>query len=107
MVTRNDRTENLSLHDIVSKLRENKGFLREAFGVTRMGIFGSFARGEQGPFSDIDIVVEIEAAKKDIHSFLGLKRFLERETDRRIDLGFEHMLKPAVKERIRKQTIYV
>jgi uncharacterized protein len=96
-----------SLEDILRNLRKNRAFLRDRFGVTRIGVFGSFARGEQDSSSDVDVVVEIEQAKKNIHCFLQLKRFLEKETARKIDLGFENALKPIVKERIKKQIIYV
>jgi uncharacterized protein len=102
-----NRHLNMPLESILVHLRKNKRFLYDRFGVTRIGIFGSFVRGEEGPSSDIDIVVEMEEEKKDIHTFLQLKRFLEKEMARNIDLGFEHALKPIVKESIRKQIVYV
>ena len=77
------------------------------FGVTRIGIFGSFVRGEQTSSSDIDIVVEMEKGKKNLHNFLQLKRLLEKETARKIDLGLEHSLKPAIRDKIKEQIIYV
>lgn len=95
-----------SVNDILSYLRQNRETLSEKFGVVRIGIFGSFARGEQSPASDIDMVVEIEKGRKNIHSFLKLKRFLEKEMARKIDLGFEHSLKPAIREKVMKQIIY-
>jgi uncharacterized protein len=100
-------TAHSSLDDIILNLRKNKRFLREQYGVTRIGIFGSFARGEQNASSDVDLIVEIEPTKKSLHSFLELKRFLERETERRIDLGLESALKPVIREKIKKQVIYV
>ena|SRR6266511_5601467 len=98
---------NMTIEEIISLLRKNRTFLKETFGVTRIGIFGSFVRGEQTSSSDVDMVVEMAKDKKNIHSFLKLKRFLENETARRIDLGFEHSLKPAIREKIMKQIIYV
>lgn len=97
----------LSLEDIIGNLQKHKEFLRDRFGVIRIGIFGSFTRGEQDASSDVDMIVEMEPNKKNIHCFLQLKRFLEKETERTIDLGFEHALKPTVKETICKQVIYV
>jgi len=85
----------------------NKRYLYDNFGVTRIGIFGSFARGENNFSSDLDIIVEMERDKKNIHSFLQLKRYLEKETARKVDLGFEHSLKPIVKEKLKNQIIYV
>ena len=72
-----------------------------------MGIFGSFVQGGQTITSDIDMVVEFEKSRKNIHSFLQLKRFLEEELSRNVDMGFEHSLKPIVRENIKEKTIYV
>jgi len=101
------KMENLSLKTVINHLQKNKKILYERFGVVRIGIFGSFARGKHTSSSDIDIVVEMEENRKNIHSFLQLKRYLEKETARKIDLGFEHSLKPIVKESIKEQIIYV
>ena len=95
-----------SADEIISFLRLNSELLNKSFGVIRIGIFGSFARGEQTVTSDIDIVVEMDHNRKSIHTFLKLKRFLEEEMGRKIDLGFEHSLKPVIKEKVIKQIIY-
>jgi len=96
-----------SIDEIVEYLKKNKSFLYDRFGVTRMGIFGSFVRRAQVASSDIDMVVDIEKARKNIHNFLQLKRFLEKEFEKKIDLGFEHSLKPIIRNKIREQIIYV
>jgi len=96
-----------SIDDIVTYLRNNKAYLRDSFGVTRFGIFGSYARNTQTISSDIDMLVEFEKASKNIHSFLKLKRFLEKELDKKVDLGFEHSLKPIVKAKIKDKIVYV
>ena len=93
--------------EIVKYLRANKEFLRGNFGVTRFGIFGSFATQTQRISSDIDLVVEFEKGRKNIHTFLGLKRFLEKEFARKVDMGFEHSLKPLVRENIKGGILYV
>jgi predicted nucleotidyltransferase len=97
----------LSLEDIIQLLQVNKSSLYSSYGVTRIGIFGSFAQGRQTISSDIDMVVEFEKDKKNIHNFLQLKRFMEKKLSRKIDLGFEHALKPAVRDRIKGKIIYV
>ncbi len=96
-----------SIEEMVAYLKKNKRFFYDRFGVTRMGIFGSFVRGEQTRSSDIDMIVEIEKGRKNIHSFLQLRRFLEKELAKKIDLGFEHSLKPTVRDKIKEQIIYV
>ena len=93
--------------ELVAYLKDRKAFLRERFGVTLIGVFGSFARGGQSLESDIDLVVELENSKKNIHSFFQLRRLLEKELSRKVDLGFENSLKPIVRENIKGKIIYV
>ena len=90
-----------SLGEIVAYLRDKKAFLHEKFGVTRIGVFGSFAQGGHTIRSDIDLLVEFEKSKKSIHTFLQLRRLLEKELSRKVDLGIEHSLKPIVRENIK------
>lgn len=96
-----------SINELINYLKNHKTLLRERFGVTRLGVFGSFAEEAQTISSDIDMVVEFEKGKKNIHSFLELKRFLEKELSRKVDLGFEHSLKPIVRESVKDKIIYV
>lgn len=96
-----------SIDELVAYLRDKKGLLYDRYGVTRIGIFGSFVQGGQTTTSDIDMVVEFEKSRKNIHSFLQLKRFLEKELSRKVDLGFEDALKPIVRENIKEKIIYV
>ncbi|MDY6991726.1 MAG: nucleotidyltransferase family protein [Pseudomonadota bacterium] len=49
----------LTLSDILVTLRQHKLRLQSRYGVRRLAVFGSYARGEQGPHSDIDILVEL------------------------------------------------
>ena len=96
-----------TIGDLVAYLRDKKAFLHERFGVTRMGVFGSFAQGGQTIRSDIDLVVEFEKTKKNVHNFLQLKRLLEKELSRTVDLGLKHSLKPIIRENIEGRIIYV
>lgn len=98
--------KNYSADEIIAYLKKNKSLFYERFGITSIGIFGSFARSEQTLSSDIDMVIEIEKDKKNIHNFLKIKRFLEEELGKKIDLGFEHSLKPIIREKVKKQIIY-
>lgn len=96
-----------STRELVNYLQDKKAFLYEEFGVTLVGVFGSFSKGEQNAGSDIDLVVEIEKNRKNIHTYLRLRRLLEKELSRKVDLGFERSLKPFVIERIKRKVIYV
>ena len=96
-----------TIDELVAYLREKKAFFHERFGVTRIGIFGSFTQGAQDGESDIDLLVDFERSKKNIHTFFQLKRLLEKELSRNIDLGLENSLKPIVRENIEGKVIYV
>jgi len=95
-----------SIEEVVAYLKKNKKYLHDRFGITSIGVFGSFVRGEQTAHSDVDMVIEMEKHKKNIHSFLILKRFLEKEIERKVDIGFEQSLKPAIREKIKEHIIY-
>ena len=96
-----------SIDEIIAYLRGKRKFLHDRYGVTRIGIFGSFLQGSQNVTSDIDMIVEFEHSKKNIHSFFQVKRFLEKEFSREVDMGFETALKPVVRDKIKEKIIYV
>ena len=54
----------MSAQDIRAILRECLPEIREKYGVTSIGVFGSYARGEATQKSDIDIIVELGRARK-------------------------------------------
>jgi predicted nucleotidyltransferase len=68
-------------------------------GVVRSGIFGSFARGEETPESDLDILVEFKGSKS-LFELMGLKLDLEEKIQRKVDIGTYKSIKPALKESI-------
>ncbi len=92
---------------ILDYLRENKDFFRKRFGVVRIGLFGSCARGDESCNSDIDVVIEMEHDKKNIHNFLQFKRHLEQNLNRTVDVGLLSAIKPAVRKQILNEIIYV
>jgi len=71
----------------------------QRYDVKRVGLFGSFVRGQMTADSDIDILVEI---KKDISllDFVGLKLEIEEALKRKVDLVEYDTVKPLLRERI-------
>jgi len=96
----------LNKEKICTSLRANRDEMRKQYGVTKIGLCGSYARDEQREDSDIDIVVELESTNT-FRSFFGLKLYLEKVFDKRVDLGIEHAIKPAVRENMLKSILYV
>lgn len=91
--------------DILDFLRSHKDEMHEKFGLIKIGLFGSYVRGEQREDSDIDLAVEIESSNK-FRSFFELKTYLEDGLQKRIDLGIEGSLKPVVHEYVEKEIVY-
>jgi len=96
----------MTREEILVFLREKKTFLAQNFGVLSIALFGSYARGDAKEKSDIDIAVELKSDNK-FMNFFGLKYYLEEHLNKEIDLGIESTIKPAVKESIQKDMIYV
>ncbi|MDT8335588.1 MAG: nucleotidyltransferase family protein [Desulfurivibrionaceae bacterium] len=78
--------------------------LRERFSVTRIGVFGSFARGEARPDSDVDIIVELSEPTFD--HYMDLKFHLENTLQRPVDLVMADAVKPRLKPIIEREALY-
>jgi len=92
--------------EILNFLSDHKSELSERFGVTRLGVAGSYARGENTPESDVDIIVSLNSTNT-FRSFFGLLHFLQDSIPHNIDLATEQSLKPIVKKQILKDIKYV
>jgi predicted nucleotidyltransferase len=90
---------------IFKKLIEHKEKLR-SYGVSNLGLFGSFADNTQTENSDIDFLVEFEEGKKTFDNYMELKFFFEELFHRKIDLVTPKSLKPFLKESILKSVKY-
>ncbi len=91
---------------LIEFLQCNKDELHRRFGVTSLGLAGSYARGEATADSDIDIVVRLQS-ENTFRSFFGLLHYLQDSLNAPIDLVTESSLKPLVKESILKDIHYV
>jgi hypothetical protein len=75
-------------------------------GVKSLELFGSLARGEARPDSDVDLLVEFEGAPT-FDRFMDLKFFLEDLLVRRVDLVTRAALKPRMRSIVEKESIRV
>ena len=103
------RTKPLSREDVVAILKKETPFLAEEYGVKRIGLFGSFAKEEQGRKSDVDIVVEL--GKPIGLKFIELADYLEELLGRKVDLltpdGIKGIRIKSVASEIRRSIVYV
>ncbi|MCK4805208.1 MAG: nucleotidyltransferase family protein [Spirochaetes bacterium] len=90
--------------DIEATLRKNIPFLKEKYNVDKIGIFGSYIRGEESKESDIDILVDFENPIG--WEFIDLKEFLEEILNKKVDLVTVKALKPRLRENILKEVVY-
>jgi predicted nucleotidyltransferase len=78
-----------------------------ALGAQRLGVFGSFARGEALDDSDVDVYVEFEEAKRTYDNFFALHELLEKLLGRRVDLVTDKSLTETKSQLILPTVRYV
>jgi predicted nucleotidyltransferase len=92
---------------IIETLRANRALL-EKFRVRSLSVFGSAVRGDAGPDSDVDILVEFEPdADIGLIEFIRLKNELGDLLGVSVDLGTPEALHPALKEDILREALRV
>lgn len=94
-----------TLQEINKILTEHKDEIRKKYGVLILGIFGSYARGEENKASDVDILIEIEKP-------IGLKFFelwdeLEKLLGCEVDLVRAKLLREEIRNNILKEVVEI
>ena len=79
-------SKTLTQNEIMQKLKLNKSNLEKEFGIKKIALFGSVARGEHTNNSDIDILIDME--QKNYFKLLKIEEKLSSLFDKKIDLGF-------------------
>lgn len=89
-----------SQEQIRQTLQQHLPELTERYGVSSLGLFGSYARNEQNPDSDVDLLVEIDNPNLTLFEFVELRRYLSELLGIEVDLVEKATLKPAIGARI-------
>ena len=98
------KSEFKDINGITELLRRELPRLRQQYGVSSLGLFGSYVRGQQRQKSDIDVLVEFSEVP-------GMLRFLDLEQDLSqllglsVDLVQKEALKPAIGRRITEEVV--
>lgn len=93
---------------ILDFISNNKNLLKRQFHVSKIGLFGSYARNEQTDNSDIDLIIDFDENTNNLYDIkIELKRFFKENLNLEIDICREKYIKPIYKSRIIKETIYV
>jgi len=89
---------------VIEKLEGVLPLIRNRFGVAKIGIFGSVARGEDRQESDVDVLVEFAPGQTTFRNFIELAFYLEDLFGRRVDLvtdqGLSRYLRPYVEREV-------
>lgn len=97
----------LSKQEIFKTIQENKEIIK-SFGVTEIGLFGSYVRNEQTESSDIDILVDILKEKKTLKNYIDFCDLLESLfKNNKIDIVSKKGLSEFIGPHILKEVNYV
>ena len=93
--------------EVLDFLLEQKQFFKTHYGVVRLGLFGSLARGEEHPH-DIDIILEFESGTENLfEKKLSIKSQLESKFRLPVDILRERFLKPYARQMIFRDAVFI
>ena len=92
--------------DVIARLKQAEPALR-ARGIRRAAVFGSVARGDNRPDSDIDIMIEVDPETHlTVYEYVGLKEYVAGLFDSPVDVVSRDGLKPYVRPTATADAIY-
>lgn len=94
------------LSDLKEPLQKLYPRVKQQYGVTKLGIFGSFARNEQREDSDLDILVAFEEVPG-LFQYIELENLISDMLGIKVDLVMEDALKPGIKERVLNEVLLI
>jgi hypothetical protein len=99
----------LTREKVIELLRQNRAYLSAEYGVRRIGVFGSYARGQPGATSDVDLVVEFDRPVG--FRFIELAEYLENLLGCKVDIltptGIQSIRIAHIARNIAESVVYV
>jgi hypothetical protein len=93
----------IEIRDILTK---NKGIIQENYKVKKIGIFGSYVRGEQKEDSDLDIIVDFSEPIS-LLKLVNFENFLQNITGVKVDVVPEGDIRPELRNNILNEVSYL
>ena len=98
----------MNLNEIREILQEQKEHLAAEYGVTIIGVFGSYVRGEERQGSDVDILIELERPPRiSLIGLVELEHYLSEVLGAKADLAIKKNLRRRIGERILSEVVPV
>ena len=95
-------------NEIIGFIQSNRAMLEVQFNLSKIALFGSFARHEANETSDIDLLIEFNGYVNNIHKIKqDLKELFESQFHTSVDICREKYIKPYFKELILNEAIYI
>ncbi len=96
----------LTQQEILNYLKEYKALKKDEYSIKKLGIFGSYARGDAYDGSDIDVVVDFD--KPDLLNQVGIMQDLREKFNTQVDvIALWKRMNPRLLSRIQRDSIYV
>ena len=96
----------MNRYQVLHTLKEHKPTLERRFGVTRLALFGSFARDQATEKSDVDILVRF-SSPPDWRTYFGTQFYLEDLLGRTVDLATDSEIRYEIRPYVDSEAIYV
>ena len=97
-----------TLAEIKRILQTHKPYLAQKYGVTEIGVFGSYVRNEQRSDSDIDILIELERPPRiSLIGLVELEDYLSNLLGVKVDVALRKNLKKRIGQRILSEVVPV
>jgi len=102
-----DLAHAITAEEVIRTLRAREDELRR-FGIKRLGIFGSVARGDARPDSDIDLVAELDpAVRVSLLDIVGLEQELGDQFGREVQILIEPIKKDRLRVHVEEDRVHV
>ncbi len=92
--------------EILKILKDEFPYLKEEYGVKKIGVFGSYSRAEQDIESDVDILIQFEKPIG-FFKFIAIEDYLSERLKAKVELVTEDALKPIIKPYVMEDVVYV
>ena len=96
----------MTTNELLARLHNLKAELKQQFGIEEIALFGSYARGEANEESDVDIAI-LKMNLKDAFAIIDAREYLINVLQKNVDIGTFSSMKTFIKNRIKKDFVYV